>query len=190
MARIIGALLAVLSALVVSAPAAAQPSTNSNECNDVLQGGASGGLTKTFVSATPTTPGHFALVYDVTTPRGAGTYDKLRDCAFVDLDDDGELDDGEPLFRVEIKPVIFAGDTYRLTIEVEAATGDRVCDRAALSGGTAESFTDKSNLDCQVLGGPPPVIPEVPAAVALPLMAMGLLGAAALVVRRRAAIAG
>ena len=185
MKRITGGALAALLAstlfVVLSPPAMAQESS----CGGVLSGGGDGPLTKTFVSQQPgTTPGTFLVTFRLTTPRPAGTY-RVRDCVFVDANNNGAFDDGEAIVGSLDEQRLVTGGSVTATVTVTAAAGTRVCDRAALSGGTA-GFTDKSNIVCLTLGTPPPpVIPEVPLALLLPLAAAALLAGGYFVMRRR-----
>jgi hypothetical protein len=187
------ALVGVLGVVMMSAvPAtAAPPNTDVPSCNGVLHGGGEGEgqLVKTFVSETVNNDGTVTLVYSLTTQRPTpGTY-RVRDCAFVDTNMNGEFDAGEPLFGTDEKAVQFTSSSHQISITVQAKSGDRVCDRAALSSESG-GFTDKSGSHdspflCHVVGTPPPAISEVGAAVLLPLSALALLGGGFLVLRRR-----
>ena len=165
---------------------AATPDTDTTSCNGVLNGQGGGPLTKTFVAEQNNNDGTFTLTYELTSPRPDGT-SRVRDCAWVDQIANGQLDQGEPLFGTDDKNAVFAGGKTTISITVQALAGDTVCDRAARSGDApgAPGYTDKSNVLCHRLGDPPPVIPEAPLALLLPMSAAALLGVAYLVSRCR-----
>ena len=164
---------------------AATPDTDVTSCNGVLSGQGGGPLAKAFVAELNNNDGTFTLTYELTSPRPDGT-SRVRDCAWVDQIANGQHDQGEPLFGTDDKDAVFAGGKTTISITVQALAGDTVCDRAARSDDTpSPGYTDKSNVPCHRLGDPPPVIPEAPLAILLPMSAAALIGVAFLVSRSR-----
>jgi len=170
----VGLLIACLGVLVMAMPAGAVTPTSNDGVNPnhCFSGADSGGLTKSLVSVANNNDGTWTLTFRIVSPLGAGTYDKLDDCAFVDVGNNRAYDGETPVFTREIKPVTLgAGGTYQFTIVVAGAANATVCDRAALSGSAGGSdFTDKSNLLCVPL-----------TASVIPSGTVGGLGFAALV---------
>ena len=168
---------------------AAQAQTTEPSCGGVLSGGGDGPLTKEIIAQQPVGNGMWQLTIRVTSPRSGSV--RVRDCAFVDANNNGQFDSGEQLLvGVDFTRTIQANVPFTFTTTISAQAGARICDRVALSGRTGglfgTDFTDKSNVACVTLGTPPPpVIPEVPLAGVLPLVAAGLFGGAVLINRRR-----
>lgn len=168
----------------------AEAQTTTPSCGGVLSGGGDGPLTKQITAQENLGNGMWRLTIQVTSPR-SGTV-RVRDCAFRDVNNNGQYDDGTDvlLAGVEIDRTIVANQPFTFTVTVTAQAGQRICDRVAVSGRTGgllgTDFTDKSNIACVTLGTPPPpVIPEVPLAIVLPLVAAALFGGAVLINRRR-----
>ncbi|HEV8295718.1 MAG TPA: hypothetical protein VGQ20_00425 [Acidimicrobiales bacterium] len=172
---VLGVLAALLGLFALAMPAAAQPTgdqdgVNPNHC---FEGAGDGGtLTKSLISVVNNGNGTWTITYHFVSSRGAGTFDKLDDCAFIDLNHNQTFDAGEALFTKETKPVTLgAGGTVNQSIVVVGSAGQTVCDRGALSGTAGlVSFTDKSNVLCV------PLTPFV-----IPSGAVGGLGFAAVV---------
>lgn len=149
--RIIAGVGTVLAFAVVSlvGPGAQAVDTETKSCNGVFSGKGSQPLVKAFVGAT-ISGGEATLTYTLTSGRPDGE-SRVRDCAFVDSNGNGELDDGEALFGTDDKSADFIDGMTTISITVNAAPGDRVCDRAARSSG---DYTDKSNVVCVLLPEP------------------------------------
>lgn len=168
----------------------AEAQTTEPSCGGVLSGGGDGPLTKQIIAQEPLANNMWRLTIQVTSPRSGSV--RVRDCAFRDVNGNGQFDEGTDvlLVGIDVTRTITANQPFTFTITVSGTAGQRICDRVALSGRTGglfpTDFTDKSNIACVTLGTPPPpVIPEVPLAIVLPLVAAGLFGGAVLVNRRR-----
>ncbi len=193
------AALAVIALLTVNAQPAygATPIPPSTQgCTDLLNRGENRGdapLTKT-ITAFSVVDGTATVTFTLTSSRPDDELDlvtRVRDCAFIDADGNGVLDDDERVFSFDLR---FDAGTFvndaEYTVSFPAAEGAIVCDRAAVSADTSDGgFTDKSmgpdgsSASCTD-SGPPPVIPEAPLTVLLPLTAVALLGAGAVALRR------
>lgn len=182
----------VLVALVAGAtvflgsPADAQTQTPTS-CGGVMSGQGDAELTKSLVSKLDNGNGTFTLTFQLTSTRSGLTGEfRVRDCAFIDVGGNNQLDN-EAIIGDESKNVLFLNGSAQISLTVAATANDTICDRAAVSGtwqGT--EFTDKSNLLCTPLSETP-VIPEVPYVVLLPLAVVALLGAGVVIARRRQA---
>lgn len=167
-----GALLVLATAFPGATATAATPTSGqTSSCNGVMQGGASGTLTKTVTGVNDNKDGTWTVSWTGTTNRPDGTY-RVRDCAFVDADGNGAQNSGEKSYGTDVMSYAVSGGAVSGTIVVAGSSGQSVCDRVALSGtdpSTLATFTDKSNVACTTLGTTP-----------VPLGSVGLLGVVAL----------
>ncbi len=181
----------VLVSGLFTGPASAQTAAVADDtttCRGVLSGGGEGELTKTLVSIVAgAQAGTYEVEYRLDSGRAPGSY-RVRDCSFIDTGAPGY--NGEPLVGgADEKDTLFtptgSGSTANFTVTVTGVQpDDLLCDRAAVSGVEGlDDFTDKSNLLC-ITPNSPPVIPEAPFALMLPLVAAGAIGVV-LFVRRR-----
>ena len=124
-------------------------------CGGVVKGGGDGGeLTKRITSVEQNDDGTTTIRFRYTSDRSEGSF-RLRDCAFIDANNNGTYDKGEQIIAgTDFKSRPSSGwGKITLTIP-EGAT---VCDRLALSGtADGEGFTDKSNYACVNGDTPPP----------------------------------
>lgn len=143
----------VLAAVALGGSSAQAVDMETTSCKGVFSGLGDQPLTKAFVGAT-FSGGTATLTFTLTSGRPDGE-SRVRDCAFVDINRSGAFDKGEVLFGTDDKTAVFIGGTTTISITLNAAAGDRVCDRAARSGDAGGGdFTDKSNLLCVVLEEP------------------------------------
>ena len=124
-------------------------------CGGVVKGGGDGGeLTKRITSVEQNDDGTTTIRFRYTSDRGEGSF-RLRDCAFIDANNNGMYDNGEEVVGgTDQKGVPSSG---RGSITVTIPDGAQLCDRLALSGTSGGvGFTDKSNIACIGSGYPTP----------------------------------
>lgn len=158
MRRAVLAMLAIVAVVALDAsPASAATAlpSSTQSCTDLLNPGTNAGgvtLIKT-ITGVSVSGGNTTITFTLTSSRTAADrakIDRIRDCAFIDLDGDGVRDANEQVFSFDLRfsaGSFVNGAEYSVTI---AGTGT-ICDRAAVSGGTSGSlftpdttFTDKS----------------------------------------------
>lgn len=170
------------------------PSTQG--CTDLFNPGENSGdapLRKT-IKAFSVVDGTATVTFTLTSSRSDDELDlvtRVRDCAFIDADGNRVLDDDERAysFDLHLEAGTFVNDA-EYTVSFPATEDGTICDRAAVSADASGGFTDKSvgpdgsDASCTD-SGPPPIIPEAPLTVLLPLTAFAVLGTAAVALRRR-----
>lgn len=190
-------LLSLAAVSFLGAPASAQAGASS--CGGVFQGEGddAGTLQKSITSIVALDADTFRIAYTVTGTASAYPGDvRIRECVFFDANKNGVFDTGDTIVHEgDEKQTTFDGlEDFTVDVDIPAgATFDNnLCDAVAISGTRDDgnpltlddSFTDKTDIECEV-GPPPPVIPEVPMAVALPIVGAALFGVSFWLMRRR-----
>lgn len=205
----VAALAGVAACGLYIQPASAEPSggalTPIASCEGLESpGGGDAELTKTIIDVVYA-DGNATITFTLDSARPEEEEDlitRVRDCVFVDLNNNGVLDPSETAFGFDQN---FGEGEYdaeaEYTVTIPAPIDSTICDRAAVSGQIqtetenplplmppiveVNDFTDKSDGFTCDDGGPPVVIPEAPLTVLLPLTAIALFGGGALFLRRR-----
>lgn len=120
------------------------------------------------------------LTVTIVSTRAAGTYG-VRDCAFVDKNNDNKLGLLEPYVNYYNDAAAFTavpgGSKFSFTVKLNAIPTAKICGRVVHEKTKGSGrFADTSIFRC-VLGTPPDV-PEVASSVLLPLSGVVLAGAA------------
>ena len=201
MKRAVWVVVAVVAAFALNVgPASAATALEPlNQCPGLGSGEGAAPLAKEVVGVTYDA-GTATITFTLTSSRPLSelaTVTRVRDCAFVDANANGLLDGAEVLVGFDLK---FAAGNFvngaEYTVTLTAPQDAVICDRGGVSGDLPTGdlptggFTDKSTNPA---GGrfsctdptPPPVVPEAPLSVLLPLTALALFGGGALALRRR-----
>lgn len=189
MRRTAGFALAIVAAFALNMPAASAAATalppSTQGCTDLFNTGGNAGnatLVKR-ITAVTSSNGSTTITFTLTSSRPGSELaqvTRIRDCAFIDLDNDRVRDNNEQVFSFDLR--INAGSFVNgaeYSVTIAAGSSATICDRAAISSDGSflnAGFTDKStNPDgSQVACTGEPT--EIPAGAIGGLGLAGLLG--------------